>query len=152
MKTFLALTFITLFSDLYGQDVSLTAGIEKTVAGTELHFSSGYVSKKNWSLGAFHQMKIKNMAEENTKVNEITATGWYGFYINAPLANTKKINVFFQLRTGISENRFLVVVPSVETNINVSKVISFSVGSSFRYSYPGFTLKTNLRPFNQRQR
>jgi hypothetical protein len=151
MKLFLALLLITLFVDLSGQDLSFSAGFEKTVAGSELHFSSGYVTKKNWSLGAFHQMKIENMAEENTNTSGKTGT-WYGLYINAPIANTKKINVFFQLRTGLSENRFIVVVPSIETNINLSKVISLGIGSSFRYSYPGLSIKTNFRPFNQRQR
>lgn len=147
MKSLLILLLTILFFDLSGQDLSISAGFEKTVVGTELHLSSGYVTKKNWSLGAFHQMKIANTVMADLNNNAKSGMGWYGLYINAPLANTKKINVFFQLRAGISENRFIVVVPSIETSINLSKVISVSVGSSFRYSYPGFSVKTNIRLF-----
>jgi hypothetical protein len=152
MKLFIISLFILSFTELAGQDLSFSAGVEKTVAGTEFHVSSGYVTRKNWSLGGFHQMKLERSTSEDIIGSQTSGNGWYGVYVNAPIANTKKINVFFQLRTGISENKFIVVVPSIETNINLSKVISVSIGSSYRYSYPGVSLKTNIRPFNFRKR
>ncbi len=150
MKSLLTALFTLFFSQLYCQDLSVSTGLEKTVAGTELHLSSGYVTKKNWSLGAFHQTKMVSTTVENA--NGKPGPGWSGLYFNAPIANTKKINVFLQVRTGINENRFIVVVPSIETNINLTKMISLSFGSSFRYSYPAFSFKTNVRLFNKRQR
>ena len=150
MKTILILLFTAFILPLYGQGLSVSTGLEKTVAGTELHLSTGYVTKNHWALGAFHQSKMTSFAFEGD--NHRSGSSWYGFYINAPLANTKKINVFFQLRTGIIDNRFIVVVPSVETNMNITRLISVSVGSSLRYSYPAFSLKTHIRPFNSHKR
>ncbi len=147
----LFIALLTLFgTQLYSQNLSFSSGLETTVAGTELHLSSGYNTKKNWGMGAFHQSKLANKSLEsgNTKPND----DWYGLYINAPIANTKKINVFFQIRTGINENKFIVVVPSIETNLNLTKIISLSFGSSFRYSYPAFSFKTNIRPFNSHKK
>ncbi len=146
MKSILVIIFTSFISPLYSQGLSISTGLEKTVVGTELHFSSGYFTKNNWALGAFHQSKMTSITFESD--NRKRETSWYGLYINAPLANTKKINVLLQLKTGISENKFIVVVPSIETNINVTKLISVSLGSSFRYSYPAFSLKTTFRPFN----
>jgi len=150
MKTLLVIILSTLVSGLYAQNISFSTGLEKTVVGTELNVASGYVTKNNWSLGVFHQTKIMNAQMENT--GNKPGSSWYGLYINAPLANTKKINVLFQLRTGLSEGKFIVVVPAVETHINLSNSISVSLGTSIRYTYPAFSLKTYVYPFKRRKR
>ena len=146
MKSILILMLTLFFINVSGQDLSVSTGLEQTVAGTELQISGGYVTKKNWSLGAFHQSKITNASSETD--NSKQGASWYGLYINAPIANTKKINVFLQMRTGFYENQFIVVVPSLETNINLNKMISLGFGTSLRYSYPAFSFKSNIQLFN----
>lgn len=47
MKSLLMLMLTLFFIDVSGQDLSISTGLEQTVAGTELHISSGYVTKKN---------------------------------------------------------------------------------------------------------
>ena len=89
MKSF-ALILLTAFtSSLYGQNISFSTGLEKTAAGTELNVASGYLTKNNWSLGVFHQTKIMNTQTE--QIDTRLGSNWYGLYINAPLANSKKI-------------------------------------------------------------
>lgn len=150
MKSLFFALFILFGTQLYGQNLTFSTGLESTVAGTELHLSSGYTTRKNWGLGAFHQSKLASKSVESSTTTP--NGGWYGVYINAPIANTKKINVFFQLRTGINENKFIVVVPSIETNLNLTRMISLSFAGSYRYSYPAFSFKTNIRPFNSHKK
>lgn len=146
MKSYLTGILFFCCALTYGQSLVVSSGLEQTVAGTELHLSTGYATKNNWALGAFHQTKISMVDVETTSTKP--AAQWYGVFINAPIANTKKINVLIQVRTGLTEDRFIVVVPSVETQINFSKALSISFGGSVRYSYPGLSFKTNIRPFN----
>ncbi len=149
MKLVLILSLTLFFSQLRSQNMALSAGLENTVAGNELHLSTGYVTRNNWAVGVFHQMKISNISVESKP--DKTNADWSGLYFNAPIANTKKINLLLQIRTGMSEHKFLVIVPSLETQLNLSKLVSVSIGSSLRYTHPAFSLKTIIHPFTTRK-
>jgi hypothetical protein len=147
MRLLLLLLLIFLAKLAFGQNMRVSAGMEQTVAGSESILATGFQSKKKWSYGAFLQTRLTPSIVEGA--SDLKSRSWYGFYINAPLARTEKINVYFQLRSGLKEERFVVLVPSVETEIRITHHLHVSVAGSFRHQYPALSIKTHLLLFNR---
>ncbi len=133
-------------TDTIAQHLNLSCGLETTIAGTESQFMLGYENKKQWSAGSFYQAKM--MMKPFTIESSNTSTSWYGIYLNAPMIRTQKVSVYAQLRTGLVDQKFIVLVPSLETKMKLTKSISATVGSSFRHTYPAFLLRLNVSLFN----
>ncbi|GCC53274.1 hypothetical protein SanaruYs_35170 [Chryseotalea sanaruensis] len=144
MKT---LIIILLFSAsiIQAQTLVLSTGVEKTVANTESQFMMGYQSKKQRSIGTFYQNNVNRFISENNPKQSY----WYGVFTALPIAKSEKISVYAMLRAGLMDEQFVVIVPSLETKIKVSKWLAVGVASSYRQGYPAFSFKTQFSLFNQ---
>jgi hypothetical protein len=144
MKT---LFIILLFSAsaIQAQTLVLSTGIEKSVADMESQFMMGYQSKKQRSIGTFYQNGINRFISENNHEQ----SNWYGVFTALPIAKSEKISVHAMLRTGLMDQQFVVIAPSLETKIKVSKWLAVGVASSYRQGYPAFSIKTQFSLFNQ---
>jgi hypothetical protein len=144
MKTLL---IILLFASTVtqGQTLVLSTGVEKTVADTESQFMMGYQSKKQWAIGTFYQNSLNKFINENTNKQSY----WYGAFTTLSIAKSEKISFYAMLRAGLMSEQFVVVVPSLETKIKVSKWLAVGVASSYRQGYPAFSIKTQISLFNQ---
>lgn len=139
------LLFLLASTIAQAQHLVINTGMEQTANGPEVHLSSGYRTTSEWVFGGFLQSTWKKTLSESTLTP--VHRDWYGIYVNAPLWRCQKINVSLQLRAGLSEQRFVVATPSVETNITVTRWMSITVASGMRYSYPSLALKTQIKPF-----
>ena len=148
MKPVLLFIFMFFLTDTIGQHLTVSGGLERTVAGTESQIMLGYENRKEFSFGPFYQSKI--MMKPFTIENGSVSTSWYGIYLNAPLVRTQKVSVYAQLRTGLADQKFIKLVPSLETKMKLTKVFSITIGSSFRHTYPAFLLRLNISLFNHR--
>lgn len=127
------------------QKMDAVPGLEKTVAGVESSFSMNYESKRQWRMGMFYQTAISIPFVQSQEAD--ASYEWYGVSIAAPLAKTEKIAFYGRLRAGYANANFMVVAPSVETHIKISKAFAVSVGSGYRMGHTSFSFQTHLRLF-----
>ncbi len=146
--TYLRLPIIILFNAMTmlvnAQNLVLQLGAEKTVSVNQLGIVAGLELKKQWALGGFYQTDWKQTATEGTQTFSST---FYGFYLQAPLARTEKLGLFATLRTGLVENRFVVVVPSLETRYYITPRAGAALGSSIRMGHPSLYARLFVRIF-----
>ncbi len=133
-------------TDVVGQHLTSSCGLERTVSATEVQFTVGYETRRQWAIGTFYQSAI-TMKPFMIESNNSNAS-WYGLYLNAPLVRSQKIGFYAQLRTGIVDTKFIVLVPSLETRVQLAKGLSLIVGGSFRHTYPALLLKLQIGLFN----
>lgn len=122
------------------QHIKVATLIEKTVAGNQYGAQLVYQSKSKWSLGGFYQESILAQSDGAMSKNP-----FYGITLNAPIAKTDRLNFYFNTRVGFVNQVFLVVVPGLETELSVSKVVSLSAVMSMRMSYSSSMLKINIK-------
>jgi hypothetical protein len=114
----------------FAQQAFISVHNEYTVAGHQYGASVGYESKNQWGVSAFFQQEILAKDEPFEK------DSFYGLHLQAPLAKTPKVSFFAALRPGVVNDKFVVVVPGLETRIALSKRICVAAGMAIRMSYP----------------
>jgi hypothetical protein len=135
-------TTIILFEMLFfvilanAQHVLLVPTIEKAVGGNQYGSQLLFEAKNKWSFGGFYQTSLQLHPDGGQTLN-----AFYGFAINAPLVKSDKINFYFNVRGGVVNRQFLVVVPGLETKLKISKRLGVSALMSVRMTYPSASLK-----------
>ena len=144
MKTFSILILSISSLGASAQQLIFQSGVEKTVAGFEYGASISYETKGMWALGSFYQTGIsRNNAEGRLEQKSL----FYGAIFQAPIAKSDRLAFLFNLRTGFINEKFFVVVPSLETRVHVNKRIGVSVGTALRMGFPSFSAKVFIKLF-----
>ncbi len=125
----------------FAQSMVTAIQMEYTVAGTQYGSSFIYESKKQWGLGVFYQVGVTQSVEIFDKDQ------FYGAQIQFPLVKSERISFFTSLRGGLVNDKFLVVVPGLETRINVGKRLGVAFGMSLRMNYPSVSSKLICKLF-----
>ncbi|MFZ5971724.1 MAG: hypothetical protein ACOYXA_09040 [Bacteroidota bacterium] len=129
------------------QRLVIGTGVERTVAGTEVTAALGYQNAKQWGLGGFYQQDMVLPRLENNK--NLPASSWYGVFANVPLAKSEKITYSAQLRVGLAEQKYIQVVPSLETKIKITPWMAAGTGCSYRQGYAAFMVRTYFHFINR---
>jgi hypothetical protein len=67
--------------------------------------------------------------------------------MQAPIAKSERLAFLVNLRAGFVNEKFLVIVPSVETRVHISSRIGVTVGTGLRMGYPSLSVKTFIKLF-----
>jgi hypothetical protein len=126
------------------QQVVTQAGIEKTVARLEYGVSVSYETKRLWALGSFYQTNLNLNHAEGTLTEK---NFFYGILLQAPIAKSERLAFLLNLRSGFINDKFFVVVPSLETRVHVSNRVGVSIGTALRMGYPALSAKVFLKLF-----
>jgi hypothetical protein len=140
MKTILLIFLMLSASIAKSQDLILGMQLETTVAGSQSGVTIMYEAKKGFGIGGFYQRDIQPSRELKT------LNTFYGGQIQAPLVKSERLMLSAVLRGGFV-NQFVVVVPGLETQINIRKRLGVAIGSSLRMNYPAFSAKAVLKLF-----
>ncbi len=142
MKTLLIVLFSILVKVSFSQDMVVAAGAEKTVNGNQYGGSVMYENRKLWGAGVYYQTGITPDNGEGYLKNP-----FYGIALQGPIASSQRITFFGVLRTGIVNEKFLVVVPSLETRILITRKAGATIGAGLRSGYPSLSAKLFIRLF-----
>jgi hypothetical protein len=146
MKMFILFLLIVSSIIVKAQQLVMQSGVEKTVAGLEYGANMFLETKRMWALGSFYQTRLnRDNPEGSLQMKNI----FYGVLFQGPIMKNEKLSFLFNLRMGLVNERFLAVVPSVETRIHVSERTGFSVGTGLRMSYPSFSFKVFVKLFKK---
>ena len=129
------------------QGIKGTSYIEKTKMSPKLGHSVGVVFPGylgDMELGGFYQKAmVSNNAESASK--RVIEEKVYGFYIGISFIQSKRINVNFNLRTGSVNDQFLVITPSVFSDVMISKFLGIGLGVGMRNLQPTYSGRIILK-------
>lgn len=135
------------------QNFLIYSGVEKTVSGNQYGTSMLLETYRLWAVGVFYQASLGRVGSESL----VYSNPFYGMIFQAPLAKNDRISFFATLRTGLVNDDFYVMVPSLETRIDLSRQTSkrmpkpnssrygICIGTGFRYGYPSISGKVFLK-------
>ncbi len=110
-----------------GQHLIASSEIEKNVAGLHYGASLSIETKKKFSAGGFYQCGITQL-EGNVRPTRT----FYALQLQFPLLTCDKIGIMLNTKTGFVNDHYLVFVPAVITNIQLSPGLGVSIGSGIR--------------------
>jgi len=142
LRTFLTIFILFIGLSSFSQSFEATTYIEQTHIGPKLGTAIGYTFKSDMELGGFYQ----NAAGTNVRSESSYQTyekEFYGMYVNYPLTGNDKIDLKFNIRTGVTNGQNFLITPSLLTNFKPSKFISFGAGVGVRCFRP--TLQACLK-------
>lgn len=125
------------------QEIVTYLQTELTVAGSQFGSSFIYETKSKWGVGVFYQSEIKSSPEQVPSKET-----FMGFVGQAPLAKSKRITFLGHVRAGLANNQFVVVIPGLETKLNITPRFGTSFGMSMRMGYPSLSCKVFVSLFN----
>lgn len=123
-----------------GQRLKMSTSIEKTIMGVQLGSVVSYEFANHFSIGGFYQKNLRGTSETDQRKYEFT-----GGIISVPIAQCTNIMVSGNLRAGLSNKRFVIVTPGVETEISISKLLSVSLGVSIRAAEAAISSRLIIR-------
>jgi hypothetical protein len=135
MKTHIVIILISLVSLSRGiaQDLLLGVHSEVTVAGAQHGGLLSIESKKKFALGVLYQQEFR-VRPEQEHINTLRAV-----QLQAPIVRSEKLSLLGNIRVGQANQKFLVVIPGVETRWSITKNSGISLGMSLRMGYPSIS-------------
>ncbi|MBA4056061.1 MAG: hypothetical protein C0490_15205 [Marivirga sp.] len=142
MKKSMLLLFIIISTCATAQDLIVSAGAELTVKGHQYGGSLLLETRKLWGAGVFYQAGISRDTGEGNLNNP-----FYGIALQAPIASSERILFGAVMRMGLVNDRFFVVVPSLETRISITPKAGASLAAGLRYGYPSLSARIFFKLF-----
>jgi hypothetical protein len=140
MKTALFILLLVFFgfSNSLSQKLLTSTYAEYTVTGVQYGGAATYATDRQWGVGIFYQSSLR-VTESYNK--------YYGILLQVPIVRTPQLLLTGTLRTGIVNDQFLVIVPGLETRIELNKKIAVAFGMSVRMNYPAISSKFIVKLF-----
>ena len=130
------------------QELKLSTYIEKTKMSPKLGHSLGLVFPGylgDMEVGGFYQRNMLSHNMETTSKKQIIEEQFYGFYIGISFIQRQKVNVNFNLRTGLVNGSLLAITPSVFSDFMLSDALGFGLGLGMRNMQPTYTGRVILK-------
>ncbi|MEP2512611.1 MAG: hypothetical protein ABJH72_24765 [Reichenbachiella sp.] len=125
---YLLLSVLLLITHLsVGQQMRISTLAEKTIMGLQVGTEVSYRLKNNMTFGGFYQRNLRGANEINNNVYEYT-----GGAFSLAIAKCENIMINAVLRGGLSNRRFVIVTPGIDTELKLTKILSVNLGMSIR--------------------
>lgn len=134
------------------QELKLSTYIEKTKMSPKLGHSLGLVFPGylgDMEVGGFYQKNMLVDHTESTSKRRVVEEQFYGFYMGISFIQREKVNVNFNVRTGLVNGSMLAITPSVFSDFMLSEALGFGLGLGMRNLQPTYTGRLILKLNNQ---
>jgi hypothetical protein len=141
MRTIWIIFFFAIGTQLCtSQDMIVSVLLESLVTGSQSGVSMMYESKAAFGMGGFYQRDLRPSRELGT------LSTFYGAQIQVPLVKSERLLFSAVVRGGLV-NEFIVLVPGLETRINIRRRFALALSSSMRMNYPALSGKVIVKIF-----
>jgi hypothetical protein len=142
MKTTLIIILLVQIglSNAFCQRLLTSTYAEYTVSGVQYGGAAIFATDRQWGAGIFYQTSLSSTENVNIKK-------YYGLTLQVPIVRTSRLLLAGTLRSGVVNDQFFVIVPGLETQIELSKKIALAVGMSVRMNYPAVSSKFIIKLF-----
>jgi len=138
------LIFLTFSS--YAQQLEIQAYAQETIVGLQKGYSIKMVNNQGVKLGMFYQ------STQNFSFNEgINNYPFMGTELSYPMTQCGKVRLHANLKGGVVNYRFLVLIPELETTYNLKDYLDLGVGTSIRGGHAAISFKVMIKPFANRK-
>lgn len=138
----LVIAFFSFGMNVEAQNMVVQTQSEYTVGGLQHGASLQYETASQWGLGVFYQTELEIREEAYDP-----GSTFLGVLLQAPLAKTQRLSFFALLRTGLVNDRFVAVVPGLETRVHISHRFGTAFGMGMRMGYPSLSGKLFVKMF-----
>jgi hypothetical protein len=119
--------FLLSINMISAQGVQSSLSIQKTVLGLQKGFELGYVNRQGWGLITFHQSALNT---QNEKLG--SSYNFNGLMFQAPIKQCADISINGQLKLGMVNKNFFIIIPQLEFQLKVFNKLSLGFNSSYR--------------------
>lgn len=113
---------------------------ESTAAGLQGGVVSGFIGKKQFSMGGFYLASIGR-----TQSDLVAPVRIYGVFAGIPIVKSSNLVFNVNGRVGISNDQFLVVIPGFDTRIRLTNWANVDLGAAWRYGRPAISAAMIIR-------
>jgi hypothetical protein len=138
MKTWISMVICFVLTSgvtIKAQELVVAILAESTVAGPQYGGTLAFELKNKLGIGAMWQTELSR--ESETAIPHQL----YGGYIQVPIAKSEKIALLANVRVGFSDEKYLVVIPGLETRLSITKRLGVAFGMGMRMNYPAISGK-----------
>ena len=124
-----------------GQHLTVEPYYEKNIFGNQYGGILSWEFKKSIQVGGFYQQRLQQANE--TPVNY----KFFGMYFKVPIYRQERLALSASIRGGLANNRFVIIVPGIETTFKVFNMLSIASIISIRGGTPALGAKAILKLF-----
>ncbi len=153
IKLLPVLLIIAVAVSAQAQGLKGTTYIEKTKMSPKMGHSLGVVLPGylgDMELGGFYQKAMTNPGVESTR-RRIVEEKFYGMYMSVSFVQTQRLNMNFNIRAGAVNDRYLVITPSVYSDLMLTGSLGIGAGLGMRNLQPTYNARVLVK-FNSPQR
>lgn len=133
---------MVLINELKAQHAYGSVFIQNTIAGLQQGTEIGFLTQKQFAVGAFFQStEILNVEKS------VHNYPYYGVTLQAPIKTScNGVSFLAQVKTGVVNNEFIVVTPQLETQLDITSFlkVGFNMGYRAGHSAIGARVILNL--------
>ncbi len=111
----------------FSQQFSAQAFLQQTVLGAQSGYGIRYQNSKEFGVGILYQNSLKSSKETNQ-----SDYIFYGVETLIPLTKCHKVRLFLTPKIGFVNQVFFVVIPEIETKIEISDRFSTGITAGIR--------------------
>ncbi len=140
VAAFTILLFLFMMYRSNAQSFQGSTFLEKNVSGLAQGYELVRTNASGWALGGFYENLLQQTASER-------AAGTYeryGVILQGPLVRCQKLGLYAQVKSALVKNKFLVIMPSLETQIRLHQYFILGFRSGLRYGHPSAGIKLIL--------
>jgi hypothetical protein len=138
MKNWISIVIAFMLSSgltVKAQELVAALQAETTVAGPQYGGTLAFELKNRIGIGAMWQTELSKGSDATISHR------LYGGYIQLPIAKSEKLALLANLRVGLSDEKYLVVIPGLETRLSITKRTGIAFGMGMRMNYPAVSGK-----------
>ena len=132
---------IAFISGIKAQYVTIEPYYENNIFGNQYGSILSWEFKRNIQIGGFYQFSLDRSKDMPVKY-EFT-----GLYFDIPVYKAERLSLSASLRGGMANNRFIIIVPGIETTFQIFESFCVANVVSFRASKPSVGLKAVFKMF-----
>ncbi len=137
----LLLLSIASVSGIIAQCITIEPFYEKNIFGKQYGGILSWEFKKGIQIGGFYQFSLDR--SKDLPVNyEFT-----GLYVDLPVYSAERLSLSASIRGGIANNRFIIIVPGIETTYQIMKSFYVASVASIRAGEPAISVKAIFKIF-----
>lgn len=127
------------------QNWKVSSYLEKTFVSPKAGTSLGYEFPGNYEVGGFYQKAVMTNGKEN--LPRFYEEEFFGLYTSLPIRDTEKLDINFNIRTGVINNEIFAITPSLQAEFMPTKIIGLGLGVGIRNLRPTVITKIIVKLF-----
>lgn len=124
---------------IIAQNITIEPYYEKNIFGNQYGANLSWEFQKGIQIGGFYQLSFYQLSE--ISIN----SEFSGLYFKVPIYSIKRFSFAASVKSGIVNDRFITIVPALETTLRIINNVSVAGVVSLRARSPALSVKAIIK-------